>query len=102
MSKEGRHPSGRDAREREIDAVVHALRDQACILGLGISALRHPRDSEQELQRHLAVLEDVVEDMSREFQRLDRWLIQAGYKQRLPEPVSLSRARRMKHTVARA
>jgi hypothetical protein len=93
--------SARDAREREIDAVVHALRDQACILGLGISALRYPGDSEQEMQQHLAALEDVVEDMSREFQRLDRWLLQAGYKQKLSESSPVGRARRIKGTAAR-
>ena len=69
-----------DNHETEIAAVVHALRDQACTLGLGISALQYPGDSESERQHHLALLEGVVEDMSREFQRLDQWLIEVGYK----------------------
>jgi len=78
--KDSNCPSAPDNHETEIAAVVHALRDQACTLGLGISALQYPGDSESERQHHLALLEAVVEDMSREFQRLDQWLIEVGYK----------------------
>jgi hypothetical protein len=69
-----------DTYEVEIAAVVHALRDQACTLGLGICALQYPGESDSERQHHLALLESVVEDMSREFQRLDQWLVGIGYK----------------------
>jgi hypothetical protein len=69
-----------DNQEIEITAVVHALRDHACTLGLGIGALQYPNESEEERQHHLAVLESVVGDMSRELQRLDQWLVEVGYK----------------------
>jgi hypothetical protein len=70
-----------DNQEIEITAVVHALRDHACTLGLGIGALQYSGESEEERRHHLAVLERVVGDMSREFQRLDQWLVEVGYKQ---------------------
>jgi hypothetical protein len=92
--------SARGNREREIAAVVHALRDQACVLGLGISALQYPDDSAEERRRHLAVLEGVVEEMNHEFQRLDHWLVQVGYKQTLAEPPGAAHNRRIKrHSV---
>lgn len=80
LKKEPKPKSAPNYEETEIAAVVHALRDQACTLGLGISALQYSDESEQEKQNHIAVLEGVVEDMNREFQRLDQWLMQAGYK----------------------
>jgi hypothetical protein len=88
--------------ETEIAAVVHALRDQACTLGLGISALQYPEESEQERQQHIAILEEAVEEMSREFQRLDQWLMQVGYKHKLGEPLLVARERRLKRQAVRA
>ncbi len=80
-------------QEHEIAAVVHALRDQACTLGLGISALQYPGDSEDERRHHLAVLEGVVDEMNREFQRLDQWLMQVGYKHNSGERLRLAARR---------
>ncbi len=81
-------------KEKEIEAVVHALRDQACILGLGISALQYPADSEQERRHYLIVLEGVVYDMNREFQRLDNWLGRVGYKHSPGEALRFRRSAR--------
>lgn len=88
--------------EETIAAVVHALRDQACTLGLGITALQYPEESEQERQQHMAVLEGAVEEMTREFQRLDEWLMQVGYKQKLSEPARTTHGRRIKRPAVRA
>ncbi|MGH7929721.1 MAG: hypothetical protein ACREQV_18215 [Candidatus Binatia bacterium] len=85
-----------DNQEREITAVVHQLKDQACTLSLGISALQYPGESESERQHYLAVLEAVVGDMSREFQRLDQWLIEVGYKPKRRDDLSVARRRRIK------
>jgi hypothetical protein len=95
MRGPNRKPASED-QEREIAAVVHALRDQACTLGLGISALQYPCETEEERQHHLAVLEGVVEEMNREFQRLDQWLLHVGYKRKLGTPLRVARGRRMK------
>jgi hypothetical protein len=100
--KEERDFKARDDEQLEIASVVHALRDQACTLGLGISALQYPDESEEERQHHLSVLERVVEDMNREFQRLDHWLMQVGYKQQLAEPARMGRRRRIKRQSVRA
>jgi hypothetical protein len=90
------------SREQEIESVVHQLRDQACTLSLGISALQYRDGPEQERRQHVAVLEGVVEEMNRQFQRLDQWLIQVGYKPKLDKPSSLERARRMRKRPGRA
>lgn len=79
----------------ELASVVHALREQACTLGLGISALQYPPESEGERQHYLSVLEAVVDDMSREFKRLDHCLSEA-YKHTVREPLRLARGRRIK------
>jgi hypothetical protein len=91
-----------DKSAQEIESVVHLLRDQACTLSLGISALQYRDGPERERQHHVAVLEGVVEEMNRQFQRLDRWLIQAGYKPKLDEPSALERPRRMRKRPVRA
>jgi len=102
LQKEQDFTADRDNQQQEIASVVHALRDQACTLGLGISALQYPDESEEERQHHFAVLEGVVEEMNREFQRLDRWLMAAGYKQKLTEPRRMRRGRGTKRQSMRA
>lgn len=85
-----------DSEKQEIASVVHLLRDQACTLALGISALQY-EDEEQERQQYVAVLESVVDEMNRQFQRLDQCLMQVGYKPAFGEPASgLRRGRRMR------
>jgi hypothetical protein len=100
MLKEQFDPgSGRDPQKYEIAALVHLLRDQACTLSLGISALQYGDESEQERQKYVAVLESVVEEMNRQFHRLDQCLIQIGYKPGLGEssPRLASAGRVRKH-----
>ena len=88
--------SSEDAHETEIAAVVHELKNQACTIGLGIAALKYPDETEDERQCHLAALEAVIGAMSRQFNRLDDWLIEAGYKRKPGEPISGARDRRTK------
>lgn len=89
-------------QEQEIASVVHLLREQACTLALGISALQYPDEPEQERRQYVAVLEGVVEEMNREFQRLDQCLMQVGYKRKLDDPSKLERAARMRKHPVRA
>jgi hypothetical protein len=102
LKKASDFTAARDSQEREIASVVHSLRDQACTLALGISALQYRDEPDQERQQYVAILESVVEEMNREFQRLDRWLMQVGYKPRLPEPARMVRGRQIKRQSVRA
>jgi hypothetical protein len=83
-----------DAHETEITAVMHELKNQICTISLAIAALKYPDETEDERQSHLASLEAVIADMNRQFQRLDDWLIQVGYKRKPGEVASGARARR--------
>jgi hypothetical protein len=82
-----------DSETKELASVVHALREQACTLGLGISALQYPLESDGERQHYISVLEAVIDDMSREFKRLDQCLTEARYKQTPRQPLNLVRRR---------
>ena len=82
LHNQGANSSAGDTREMEITAVVHELKNQACTIGLGIAALKYPDETEDERQRHLAALEAVIGAMSRQFHRLDDWLMEAGYKRK--------------------
>jgi hypothetical protein len=64
----------------EISAAMHELKNQASTLSIGLAALRFPEDSEELRQSHVAALEAVVGDMSKQIQRLDHWLVEAGLK----------------------
>jgi hypothetical protein len=70
------------AGQAEITAVMHELKNQLCTIGLAIAALKYPDETENDRQRHLASLEAVVAAMSRQFHRLDDWLIEVGYKRK--------------------
>jgi hypothetical protein len=85
-------PAARNNQEREIESVVHLLREHACTLALGISALQYRDEPEQERQQYVAVLEGVVDEMSRQFQRLDHWLVEVGFKAQLKEPSTPGRS----------
>ena len=74
--------AARFIEDMEIAAVVHELKNQACIINLGLATLRFPRSSDEERQRHLAALQTVVGEMSLLFQRLDDGLAKARRKRR--------------------
>jgi hypothetical protein len=94
--------AARNNQEREIESVVHSLREQACTLALGIGALQYRDEPERERQQYVAVLEGVVDEMNRQFQRLDHWLVEEGFKPRLEEPSAPGRSRRMRKHPVRA
>jgi hypothetical protein len=70
----------------EILAVMHELKNQVCTLSLGIAALKYPAESEDERQHYLSGLEAVVGEISQQLQRLDNWLVAAGYKRPSGKP----------------
>jgi hypothetical protein len=74
--------SATDTCQAEITAVMHELKNQLCTIGLAIAALKYPDETEDDRQRHLASLEAVIAAMSRQFHRLDDWLIEIGYKRK--------------------
>ena len=88
--------SAEDTQEMEITAVVHELKNQACTIGLGIAALKYPDETEDERQRHLAALEAVIGAMSRQFHRLDDWLMEARHMRKPGDPIDVPRVRRTK------
>lgn len=83
-------------REAEVTAIVHELKNQTCTIGLGIAALKYPDATEDDRQRRLAALEAVIGAMSRQFHRLDDWLMEAGHKRKPGDPIHLARGRRTK------